>query len=807
METKHHASFGQFLKRRRKSLDLTQVELAKRVGCATISIQLIEAGKRKPSRQMAELLARHLDIPHKEFESFIKFARAGKDEQKLMYTDQGSHRVLWNMFSHRLTNLPAQTTPLIGREQAVISVRKRLLDENIRLLTLTGPPGVGKTRLTIQVAYELADEFEEGVHFISLAPINDAELVPAVIVQALGVNQVGEQSFAHRLKEYVRDKHILLLLDNFEQVVTSAPFIAELLSACPWLSLLITSRVPLSIRGEHLFPVAPLTLPDKETVDVNPSSLLDYSAIALFVERAQAVKPDFVPDPENSKTIAAICGRLDRLPLAIELVAARAGFLPLHTLLEQLGGNQFLHTDGLRDVTYRHRTLYHAINWSYNLLIQEQQLLLARLGVFIGGWTLEAVERIMEDRPAFPTLECLMSLVENNLVTQHEQHGMARYSMLETIHEYASERFLEIGDERGIRQRHAEYYLTLSEEAESHLRNESQQIWLERLDAERGNFRAALSWFIENACNFEKGMRLAGALGWFWNLRGYVSEGWEWLEKVLALGKEIHSASRVKVLNMAGALAWAQGDLTNALTCLEEAIILARELGPAHTWDLAFALGNYGNVVMYLKNVEALQRSADESHALFTCLGDSWGMGLSLLLIGEVHLLKHDHVRACSCFEDASVMLRKTGDKWATGISLMDWGYTESLLGDLASARAHLEESIALHMDIGERIIRSMSLNILAQIVQQQEDTQSAMECYSESLDLLRKMGIEESIADVQYNLAYFAFAHGYGQLAERLYNECLGIFIERGNEGGAAKCKAELALIADGNKVAENKA
>jgi predicted ATPase/transcriptional regulator with XRE-family HTH domain len=795
------------MKKRRKSLDLTQAELAKRVGCATISIQLMEAGKRRPSRQMAELLARQLAIPNKEYEEFIKFARAKLDEHTSGLTEHVGHRVLWNLFSQKLTNLPAQTTPLIGRDQDVMSARKRLLDENIRLLTFIGPPGVGKTRLAVQIALGLADEFEDGVHFVPLALINDPNLVPAIIAQTLGVNQVGEQSFTHRLKEYVRDKHILLLLDNFEQVVTSAPFIAELLSACPWLSLLVTSRVPLSIRGEHLFPVMPLTLPEEEAADVNPSDLLDYSAIELFVERAQAVKPDLELDSENSRTIAAICARLDGLPLAIELVSARTGFLPLHALLDQIGEGHFLHTNGLRDVTNRHHTLYHAINWSYNLLIQEQQLLLARLSVFIGGWTLEAVERIMEDRPAFPTLECLMSLVENNVVTQHEQHGMARFSMLETIHEFASEKLLEIGEEQDTRQRHAEYYLELAEQAEPHLRTETQQVWLERLDVERGNFRAALSWFVDNIHDIEKGMRLAGALGWFWNMRGYVSEGRIWLERVLTLENGVKSSARVKVLNAAGSLAWAQGNLTNALTCLEEAIILARELGPAHTWDLAFALGNHGNVVMYLKNVEALQRSAEEAHALFTCLGDSWGMGLSLLLIGEVHLLKHDHVRACSCFEEASVMLRKTGDKWATGISLMDWGYAESLLGDLASARAHLEESIALHMDIGERIIRSMSLNILAQIVQQQEDTQSAMEYYAESLDLLRKMGIEESIADVQYNLACFVHAQGHDQLAKRLYNECLGMFSKQGNEEGIVKCQAGLAMITNGNEAAENKA
>ena len=796
METKHHGTFGQLLKKRRKSLDLTQAELAKRVGCATVSIQLMEAGKRRPSRQMAELLARQLGIPNKEYEEFIKFARARLDEHTSNLTVHVGHQVLWNLFSHKLTNLPAQTTPLIGRELAVRSARMRLLDENIRLLTLVGPPGVGKTRLAIQIAFAVEDEFEEGVHFISLAPVNDSDLVPAAIAQTLGVNQVGDQTFAHRLKEYVRDKHMLLLLDNFEQVVASAPFIAELLSACPWLSILVTSRAPLSVRGEHLFPVAPLMLPDPETVDVEPSKLLDYSAIKLFVDRAQAVKPDLEPGPANSKAIASICARLDGLPLAIELVAARTGFLPLLALLEQLSGRDFLHTDGLRDVSDRHRTLYHAIDWSYNLLTREQQLLFAHLSVFHAGWTIEAAEGIMKDQSEFPLTESLKALVENNLVVQHEHDDEARFLMLETIHEYASERLLESGEEQDTRQRHADYYLTLAEQAEPHLRNETQQVWLECLDVERGNFRAALTWFVEDIHDIEKATRLDGALGWFWNIRGYLSEGRSWLERVLTLGKGILSAERVKMLNSSGTLAWAQGDLTHALHQLEEGIAFARELGPACTWDLAMALGNYGNVVMYRKDREALQRVAEESHALFSRLEDPWGMGLTHLLIGEVHLLEHDYKRACSCFEEASVMLRKTGDKWAIGVALMDWGYTESLLGDLTSARAHLEESIAMHQAIGERIIRSLTLNVLAQIVQQLDGAQLAIELYAESLDLLRKMGIEGSVADVQYNLASFVHAQGHYQLAKRLYKECQVMFLRQGNEEGVAKCRVGLETM-----------
>ncbi len=791
------AIFGQWLKKRRKALDLTQAEFARQVGCATISIQLMETGKRRPSKQMAESLARQLNIPTEERQDFIRFARTGADEHGLNLSEQGGQRVLWNLFSHKLTNLPAQSTPLIGRDRDVIAAHKCLMHENTRLLTLIGPPGVGKTRLAIQIAFGLVEEFEDGVHFVPLASATDPALVAPVIAQTLGVNQVREGMFAQRLKEYLCDKHALLVLDNFEQVVNAAPFIAELLAACPWLSLIVTSRTPLSIRAERQYPVAPLELPVELNEQVDPAELLRYPAVELFVDRARSVMPDFTPDLENARMVAAICRRLDGLPLAIELAAARTNFMSLETLLEQLQNRKMLHTNSLRDVSERHHTLYNAIDWSYKLLSAEEQLLLGRLSVFINGWTIDAAEKLMTDQPIAAS-ECLRALVNNHLVIQYERRGEIRFLLLETIREYAMERLAGSGEETHVRQRHAEYFLDLAEEAGPHLRTAGQLAWLERLEEERGNFRAALMWFIDICDDTEQGTRLAGALGWFWNMRSYVSEGRGWLERILPLAKKVPSAARVKALYAAGSLAWEQGELSKALVHLDESIALSRELGPDHAWDLALALGNYGNVVMYLGDQETLQRVAEESHALFSQLEDLWGMALTLCLIGETHLLKHDYQRARSCFEESTVSLRKTGDQWAVGVSLMDWGYTESLLGNMTPARAHLEESIAVHRSIGERFIRSLSLNILAQVVQQQDDAQLAIAYYGESLDLLRKMGIESSIADVQYNLACFVHVQGYYQFAKKLYDECLQIFSKQENEAGITKCRAGLDAISD---------
>ncbi len=381
MEANSQSSFGKWLKKRRKALDLTQHELAKRLGCAKITLQKIEADQRRPSKQMAELLAEQLGIAETEHLEFIRFARMEPNTRCSFIPPNGMGKFPRNFSLRNLTNIPLQPSPLIGRDQDEVFIRKRLLDEDVRLLTLTGPPGVGKTRLAIQVALGLLDTFEDGVYFISLATVSDPDVVATTIAQTLGVNQVGERSFAYRLKEYLSDKQMLLVLDNLEQVITCAPFIAEILSECPWASILITSRTPLSIRGERQFPVPPLTLPDKEGASCDLLDLMRFSAIALFVDRAQAVNPGFVLGLKNSRTISAICMHLDGLPLAIELAAARVNFLSPQVLLEQISGKYLLHTDGLRDASERHRTLYHAIDWSYALLTLEQQLLLSRLSV------------------------------------------------------------------------------------------------------------------------------------------------------------------------------------------------------------------------------------------------------------------------------------------------------------------------------------------------------------------------------------------------------------------------------------------
>lgn len=451
-------SFGQWLKQRRKALDLTQEGLAQQIGCAKVTLRKIETGERRPSRQIAELLAKYLQISVDKHAAFIQFARDEAGES----TPFGDTRF------HSPTNLLPQPTLLIGRDEDVVAIRKRLLQPESRLLTLVGPPGIDKTRLALQVAAQVLDNFAEGVFFVALASISDFNLVPTMIANTLDIPDIGPRTPLERLKVFLSNKQMLLLLDNFEQILPAAPAIADLLAACPWIKLLVTSRAPLRIRQERQLPVAPLALPHLAALP-DVETLSGNAAVTLFLERAQAVKPDFSLTAENAPTIAAICTRLDGLPLAIELISARIKLLPPTALLERLSGRLLLQSDGLRDLEPRHRTLNNAIDWSYQLLSTEEQTLFRRLGVFVGGWTLEAAEAICLDRLNLNPLDGLASLLDKNLIKQETGFdGEPRFTMLETIREYALQQLIASGELDPLCQRHLAYFVKLAEQVEAH---------------------------------------------------------------------------------------------------------------------------------------------------------------------------------------------------------------------------------------------------------------------------------------------------------------------------------------------------
>ena len=793
-------SFGQWLKKRRRALDLTQEELAQRVPCAVITVQKIEANERRPSKQMAERLAEHLDVAAEDLPAFVTFARMKPGAQWPATAWRVAHLAPWSPWRRHLTNLPVQPTRLIGRDRDVAAVRQRLLGDGTRLLTLLGPPGVGKTRLAVQVGAVVLDDFGDGLYWVELAPVRDPNQVAATIAHTLGVHTTASRSFAERIKEYLRDKHMLLVLDNFEHVLAAAPFISQLLTECPSLSILATSRAPLHVRHERRFPVPPLAVPAGLPEDADLTEWMRYSAIALFVERAQSVRPDFALTSQNARAIAAICGHVDGLPLAIELASARIGVLPPQALLEQLSSSGLvLQAKEPRDIPERHHTLHSAIEWSCALLAQQEQAFLAWLGVFTAGCTLEAAENVIlagGQPPPSTALDLLTTLVDSNLVVEQDVGGKPRFALLETIRAYALDRLAESGEEEMVRQRHAEYYLALAEEADQHLRTAQQQVWLDRLEAEGGNLRAALDWFIERSADTEAGLRLVAALAWFWTVRSHTSEGRHWSSRALHRGKHVRPDLHAKVLFRAGMLYWPD-DLAASHSLVEQGILLLRDLGPAQEWELAFALSGLALIRAYEGDCDAVQSAAEESVALFQRIGDKWGVALALAVLGEAYLLRHDYSGACSRFEESLALFREIGDRWGIGIPLLNWGYTDSLQGNLEAARARLEESIAMHRAVGECSMRSLGLNILAQVVQQKGNYEQAVALYAETLDLLRKMGIEAAAADVLHNLAYLAQRQGHFSLAAGLYSEALALFSKQGNEAGIAKCQAGLAAVA----------
>jgi predicted ATPase/class 3 adenylate cyclase/Tfp pilus assembly protein PilF len=672
------------------------------------------------------------------------------------------------------TNLPAQPTPLIGRAREVEQVCTLLRTPDVRLVTLTGPGGVGKTRLALQAAAEALPDFAHGAYVVNLAPISDPALVVATIAQTLGVKEHGSRPLLERLTDELREQQLLLLLDNFEQVLTAAPQLTELLVACPKLKLLITSREVLHLYGEHEFGVPPLSLPDRAQLPPL-ERLMQYDAVRLFIERARALKADFAITNASAPAVAEICYRLDGLPLAIELAAARIKLFSPQALLSRLEHRLALLTGGGRDLPARHQTIRGAIDWSYHLLDAAEQRLFARLGVFVGGCMIEAAAAACnaDGALAIDVTDGVASLVDKSLLRlEGDADGEPRVSMLETIREYALERLEAEGEVEVLRRGHAEYYLVLAEAAEPALSGPQQGTWMERLEHEHDNLRAALAWSQTAAPGAELGLRLAAALGEFWWVRGYLREGRAWLAQVLAHPQAAAPAlARTKALRSAGHLASDLGDLATGDALYTESLALSRALADQH--GSATTLANMGHNAWNQGDLLRATALCEESLALHRELGDRHGSAWALCWLGAAARDMGDYVQSMAHFEASLALYQELGNTWGRVLVLHSMGDATCDQGETARATTLYQEALMLSRQVGHGDLTALALSNLGYISQMQGDSAQAQALLEESVAWLRQTK-HQGLAWALYRLGMVASAQGDDVRATAVLREAL---------------------------------
>lgn len=626
-------------------------------------------------------------------------------------------------------NLPLQPTPFIGREVDKNSVGELLKDPSRRLITLIGPGGIGKTRLALEVASAQVEAFKDGVWFVNLAPLRSSELLITAIADAVGFAFYGVTEPKAQLFNFLQDKQVLLVLDNFEQLFTAAPAVAELLASSSRSKALVTSRAALRIYGEQEYTVPAMALPDPAEI-LSPTTLSECEAVQLFVQRALAVKPQFVVTSETAPAVADICFRLDGLPLAIELAAARLRLFSPQALASRLSSRLTLLTGGAQDLPTRQQTLRGAIDWSYSLLDPDEQRLFSRLAVFVGGRSLEAVEAVCnaESDQNVDVLAGLDSLVGKSLLRQEEVPGEPRFTMLETIHEFAAERLDASGDADRVRRNHARYYLRLVEEAEQELTGSNQVVWLERLELEHDNLRAALSW-AQVSEEAEVMLRLSGALWRFWAARGYISQGLERL--TLALGQptaDRKTRAYAKALLGAGSLACLQGDYRGAKDFFTKSLEIAENLKDKQSTATAF--NSLGMVAGHEGDHSAARLLFEDSLALKRELGDIWGITAALNNLGVLAYEGGDYARARSLYEESLALEQGLGDKRGIALSLSNLGIVALYGGDYHAACAFYKEGLALGWELGDKWDIAGSLEELAVVVGKLDQAEQAAQLF-----------------------------------------------------------------------------
>ncbi|GAC1555986.1 MAG: LuxR family transcriptional regulator [Herpetosiphon sp.] len=673
-------------------------------------------------------------------------------------------------------NLPVQRSPLLGREQEVGDVTALLRRQDVGLVTLTGPGGTGKTRLSLQVAGELIDSFPDGVFFVELAPITDPALVLAAIARILPVQETAGEALPETLQAFLRMKHMLIVLDNFEQVTAAAPVVTQLLQGAAQLKILATSREALHLRIEQEYAVQPLQVPNLKRLPPF-ERLSQYAAVQLFIQRTRAIKPDFHITNLNAPAVAEICVRLDGLPLAIELAAARVKLLSPDAMLQRLSNRLRMLTGGSRDLPARQQTLRAAIDWSYSLLTPAEQTLFARLGVFIGGWTLEAAEAVCAeaDATAPDVLDGLQSLVDKSLIRQMEQPGdEPRFAMLETIREYARERLVALGAMPAQARHHADYFRELAILAGREQTAPGIQAWMIRLDPERDNLLASLTWHADYAQGTpEVALAFVRALSGIWKRSLALTEGRRWLSWALALpGASDFPELYAQVLREIGWLALVQWDFAAAQGYLETSLAILRDIGD--TTEVANSLTGLARVFQNQGQWWLAEPLLEESLVIQRQVGNTFGTAYALMILAEGMELKGDWIAAGSRAAEALQLAHERGDESIIGWALVILARVALVNDDVALARTRSEESVVHMRKTGYKANIAASLQGLAAVAVEQCDFATAHTALDESSSLYPERDYTPAMVDALIGLAaLYAAQHEWLQ-ARSLYRECL---------------------------------
>jgi predicted ATPase/DNA-binding XRE family transcriptional regulator len=770
-------TFGDWLRRKRKSLDLTREELAEQVGCTAATIRKLEAEERRPSAQIVERLATIFHIPPSESSNFLVFARG--DWQSAPAEPRESFP--WYASPHQpRSNLPARISSLIGRERELSAVQEYLSDSNIRLVTLVGPLGIGKTRLSIEVARSVRRDFRDGVFFVSLAALENPSLVAPMLIQTLGIVEMKGQSPIERLTDVIGDQQMLLVLDNCEHLIEEAALVvSKLLFACSRLKILATSREALRVPGEWLYSVPTLEVP-KEGASIDLQTASTFPGLLLFAERARAVQPGFVLNAENIQSVILICAQLDGLPLAIELLAARMRWMSPQAVVELWNDQFILSADGMRAVPARQKTLQNAIHWSYNLLSEEERRLFVRLSAFAGGFTLEAAETTFSQVIGDKSVSDIIVLLLNKSLLQQalDEGGNPRFTMLATIQKFALNCLHSAGQEVETRDRHLAYFLNLAEQAEKEIHGPDQVESMNRLEVEHDNFRVALDWALSSG-QLESYLRLFGALSWFRRLRGFLEEMRTGFEKIRAQPNIVnYPMAYAKVLNAMGRVAWLQGDYGYAQMVLGESRDICEKLGAEGERALGEALDFLGMVAQWdEKDNQKARLFFEQGMELYRKCGDSGALAEGFLHLGLNALDRHEMTLASGLLEQSLALFKQVGDLWGIGRA-------STHLGDLLIHRREFEKA---HSIFEQALVNDRRLQFkkgvvndllkLAALSRYREDYVQAMAFSQESLVVSRQYGLNRDMADALYSLALVRLLQNEYRSAIKLYGAARKMF------------------------------